>query len=184
MDGSGAVAHLIRNVVADLVTVDYSSRLLFWTASWSNPFLTRGWRFWGIYFSDMHGQNVKVAFLGEGQGLDAILVSGNRLFWANKYDKTLSSCDKETGNNFVRHEMRDWDWKTEHLGIDSPTSAIPEGKYPCSKGALCSHICVSTTSGYMRCLCPDGHQLLPDGWTCDDGEKPIPTAPTQVFDVN
>ena len=164
MDGSGGAEWIVPNVMADLITVDHSSRLLFWTVREDPPGTGS---FSGIYFSDINGQSVRLA-IGLKMFPSMIQVAGNRLYWVTTDDKVLRSCEKVTGNNLITHELHNWDGSVKRLLVISGGSDIQTGRFPCSEEALCSHICVPTPTGYMRCFCPHGYQLLPDGWTCGE----------------
>ena len=162
MDGSDPyVAQIAPNVNATLITLDFSSRKIFWVECRSSDEQQISW---GIFFSSMDDFNVTLSIevILEPQLLRIV---GKKQFWINS-DKVLISCDKETGNNLRTHDLLGWDQNINLIEIISESSTLPTARSPCSKGSLCSHMCVPSTTGYMRCLCPDGFRLRSDGWNC------------------
>ena len=153
-----------------LLTIDHSSQSIFWVER-PIEFWTRD--LYEIYRSDLDGQSVRLAIRLKNDP-HQIRVAGNRLFWMDSASwhsgsgNTMFSCDKDTGDNLMAHELQGLDARREFVVI-SPASEVPSGDDPCIPGALCSHMCVSTPAGYLRCLCPTGFQLMSDGWNCGKG---------------
>lgn len=166
MDGSHMELLTLRpkaKAELDLV-VDHASRFLFWVEP--TDLIPKEQNSWEILRSNMDGGNVtKVIRLREKP--TRIHIVGDRLFWTRTGDTFVTGCDKETGNNLKAHDWHHSSESADHLIIVSskPLSDRPE-RHPCSFSQLCSHICVPTPAGYMRCLCPPGYRLMPDGWTC------------------
>ena len=128
------------------------SRQLFWVVQLSSP---ETGDFWGTNYSDMEGKNVKFSISVLKPPI-LIHPAGNKLYWISWQDKVLRCCEKETGNNLMSYTFEDWDSKVQHFIIIDRDATIHVGRNPCEK-ALCSHICVPTPAGYMKCLCPDGY---------------------------
>ena len=167
MDGSD-IFQMIPNVVAILLTVDYSSQLLFWV-----EVRMEGYQ---ISHSDLNGRGVDKT-IDLKYPPRQLRVAGSRLFWLDEHaftKTTLVSCEKRGANKKRFHELKykaEGDETVDFL-IISPTvdgfqRAVDDGY--CIAGALCSHMCVAYFPNYMQCLCPLRYRLESDGWTC--GEK-------------
>ena len=66
----------------------------------------------------------------------------------------------------MTHRLHDWDGNVKSLVIFSAGATVGVGRNNCSDPSLCSHICVPTPAGSVRCLCPDGYLALPDSKNC------------------
>ena len=148
--------------VLDL-TVDHFSRLLFWVEWVRLP--GRDGDVLEIFHSDMNGRNANLTIRLQ-KGPVQFQAVGNRLFWTAIGSKWVRSCDKETAN-LMTHGLGNLDESEPNFFIIT-SKPIRIEKNPCIPNALCSHICIPTPAGYMRCLCPDGYKLGPDGWTCGE----------------
>ena len=166
MDGS-AGSLLIPKVHLSSLTLDHASELLFWLGPGF------GTREIGLFYSDLNGNNVRQNDrLGSANG--RIRVAGNRV-WITSFSyryllqRRILSCDKETGDNVKTLELG----KEPVTDFSIPISAaqVQTGKDVCILGSLCSHMCIPTPSGYMRCLCPTGYGLMEDGWTCGENHN-------------
>ena len=146
------------------IHIDPTSKSLFW-AELVKPVKPDKW--WEIHSSDLDGNNVKLVISLKDEPVALGFIS-NRLFWTNSLKETLGSCEKETGNNLRTHKLRNLNTNSPGFLILNPHSHMQAEKHPCTTaaGALCSHICVPTAAGYMRCLCPFGYKLQSDGWNC------------------
>ena len=84
----------------------------------------------------------------------------------------ILGCDKETGDNFRMHELGQHDLWLDLL-VQITAAQVETDRDVCILGALCSHICIPTPSGYARCLCPTGYKLREDGWTCGEQSQSL-----------
>ena len=164
MDGAGSSLLVQRfdvKIEPDM-SMDHASRLLFWVEN-TTPF--SGEELWEVLHSDLAGKLVSRTIQLRRQPL-GIQVAGNTLFWTTSGANRIMSCEKVTGNNLIKHQLRDFNAKATSFLIIQPPSYYQVGKNACATGGLCSHMCIPTPAGYMKCLCPRGCKLLPDGWNC------------------
>ena len=163
MDGLDMAVLIHRpNVKNDLdLIIDHTAGLLFWVEC---EWLFRADRLWEIFRSDLDGKDVKSTVRLQRKPI-RIQVLGNWIFWTSVGDNGVTSCDKETANNLMLHTLSDFNATQSDLLVLIPTSSIKTYRHPCA-GSLCSHLCVPTSVGYMRCFCPNGYELMSDGWTC------------------
>ena len=85
MGGSGDFAQIVPNANATLITIDFTSRLLFWTTCRTSSGALGD--FWEIFFSDMNGKDVRLTISLTRQPA-AVYASGNRLYWISRTTKT------------------------------------------------------------------------------------------------
>ena len=164
MDGASKAVFIQRftvKVEPDL-SIDHSSKHLFWVEN-TSPF--RGEEFWEILHSARAGKTVRKTIQLRRQPL-GIQVSRNTLFWTTAGAKGITSCEKETGNNLMNHQLAEFNAQATGFLIINPVTYYEMGKNICTAGALCSHMCIPTPAGYMRCLCPRGCRLLQDKRNC------------------
>ena len=166
MDGSNRTLilrrHMVGRVVIDL-QVDPISRLLFRAEQVK---LFPGKQIWEIIHSDLDGNNENLTVALQKRPI-RIRIAGNRLFWISADDMSVSSCHKQTADGLTAEKLPDLDTSVTDFLVITPNSSTQETESdPCTTGALCSHICVPTPAGYMRCLCPHDYKLQSDGWNC------------------
>ena len=172
MDGSN-ITRIIPNVRAALLTIDHASQLLFWVEEKMLTFCSRESPFPVIYRSDVNGKGISWTNLLNNHP-SGLRIVGSRVFWLDKVTfsrSTLTSCEGGEVMGEITHELNDAEADVADFLIIQPTvnSSIPtegnDNDY-CIPDALCSHICIPSATGYMRCFCPMGYKLGPDGWTC------------------
>ena len=161
MDGSGGTLILPHARAVD-ITVDRTSKLLWWRT------VGKDRRTIQLFYSDLDGRNVRPAMKLHGTG-GRIRVTGSRLWmYISSFrhrTRGILSFDKLTGDNLRVYELELADGLTDFLILNGPTH-VQKDKDFCISGALCSHMCVPTPSGYMRCLCPTGYRLTSNERTC------------------
>ena len=164
IDGSGPVLlGYIGN--ASLLALDESSQLLFFVET-VNLFGRE--RVWDICYYIVEESKRKCTIRLLTRPI-RIRVVGNRVFWVSVGDRVVKSCDKVTANNLMTHDVGVLNGNITDFLIISPTASKNNSRINtdiCASGALCSHICVPTPAGYLRCLCPQGYTLMSDGWNC------------------
>ena len=144
--------------------VDQGSNSLYWVSTTRS---IRGSSSFQIFYATLGSQNPQV-LIRLADYVKQLRTAGNRVFWLSSASRQLFSCRKVSADGFKRHEFRRGEaemvdnFYETHAG-NQPTMMA----YPCA-GNLCSHICVPTPTGYMRCLCPAGLELLSNGKTCAD----------------
>ena len=119
-----------------------------------------------LRWSDLDGGNIHT-LIDLGSNPEMLVVAGPAVFWTlQSYPvSTVYSCDKITANNLRVHKVT---VRSPILDIHvayKGSQSLRE-RNPCHGGGLCSHICALTSTGYMRCLCPEGLRLAPDGFIC------------------
>lgn len=169
------VTRIISNVAAGFLTFDPSSQLLFWVES----------RFVGgsssetLVYDIVHGSvdgKSRSRTIGLTHPPIQLRVAGSRLFWLHTKSfpsrGAVISCEKLNGSHLRRHKLngQEGNISVDFLIIPAVSSEVDAkgGDHICNPAALCSHICVPSVTGYMRCLCPWGYRLKPDGWTCGE----------------
>ena len=163
--------------IVDL-TVVHSTHFVYWIQRWWDAEM----QYWNIARVKHPAEVYTVITLSKNP--IRLRIAGNRMFWLTFGENYVSSCDKLDASHLKTQELRDFNANvTDFLVIppsantedgdeneeedeDKDTEDLPDD--PCTAGSLCSHICVPTPTEYMRCVCPDGYQLLPDGWTCSE----------------
>ena len=153
MDGSDGHHNIISGCNMGLVAVDHETHALFWVNSGNS-----------IASCDSQGNNARSLARLAPDWVIKIAVRGNSVFWVTMgrlYSCAKDNCDGLRGRKLSGARMRD-------VYVDHPSSQPIKRKNPCS-GHLCSHICVPTSTNYMRCLCPPGQQLSSDGRNCGRG---------------
>ena len=170
MDGSDLKV-IVENMSAEAITVDQDSASLYWALGVS---ISESNTLFMIMCSDLNGKKVrKVVVTERDSNLLGLRVVGDWLYW---WDSThsrshvrLHMCNKRSGNDLAKYVTKNAqkgvsEWEVPFLYLILPHP--PKSKSPCSSGKLCSHVCSLTPNRYMRCLCPVGYTLLPDGWNC------------------
>ena len=161
MDGTSGTLIIPRERDVLDMTIDTTSKLLFWLE------MVLFELHWEIYNSDFDGNNMKLTIKLRNEP-HAFQVWGNHLFWTTVGQESVISCEKTTANNLMTHGLSQLNLEKPNFLIVSPMTGVEERQHPCTAGGLCSHICIPTAVGYMRCICPVGYRLLPDGWTCGE----------------
>ena len=162
MDGSER-ALIIQSKFPKLLTVDHSSRLLFWVERLGH--FSTGYSY-QIRHSDLDGEGIKLTISLPNLPYKLAL-AGSRVFWTTAGYSTLSSCERDTANDFVQYKLSGMNsFKPNFLMVSTSSGIHSAGNDPCIPDALCSHMCIPSPTGYMRCLCPQGHTLMPNNWTC------------------
>ena len=91
------------------------------------------------------------------------------VFWSSwstsKNTWSIFRCEQRSGNGFELLESKAITPLLDRIVNFDVIIQAPHHSNICG-GGLCSHICIPTTAGYMRCACPVGFQLRSDGWTC------------------
>ena len=162
MDAS-AGGLIITDVRAGSLVIDHTSNLLFWLNIDNSH---------DVFYSDLAGNNVRSAIRASNT-VRRILVVGNRLwvsfYWGRDNERYgILSCDKKTGDNLKMQQLGIFeatDQRMNFLVISEPAKAQTK-KQTCARKGVCSHMCIPAASGYMRCSCPTGYMLKPDGWNC------------------
>ena len=164
MDGLNAT-RIVPDVRAALLTIDHYSQLLFWVQENTKSY--------DICYSSVDGTGVKRA-MGFHNRPHRLRIAGNRLFWLDKetYSRSvvLSGSKYEAGGA-VMHNLEDArDDVVDFLVVEPiANSGIQAGSNDyCIPDALCSHMCIPSTTGYMQCFCPYHYELGSDGWTCGE----------------
>ena len=97
-------------------------------------------------------------------------VAAGYVFWSSwsTVDNTWSifSCDKSSGNGLELHVSKGIPSFGRVVNFDVILQTPQDSNSNICGGGLCSHICIPTIAGYMRCVCPKGFRLGSDGWTC------------------
>ena len=163
MDGSEGTL-IIPSKTPKLVTIDHSSQLLFWVERAGH--FTSGYSY-QIFHSDLNGKGMRLTISLRSMPYK-LGMAGSRVLWTTMGHNTVSSCERGTANNLMTHELSGMNPAKPDFVTVSPISYVQGDPDPCTPGALCSHMCIPTPSGYMRCLCPHGHQLMPNNWTCGE----------------
>ena len=172
MDGSGLKV-IVQDTYVYALAVDQHSASLYWAHKVYeevvegrpvSPQLK-------IYKSDLDGKKVKRVIVADYNHLLGLSVSGDWLYWwdtMNKSQIRLFSCNKKNANDLSLHEVQVAPSGTpdvDRLHLFLLHAHPPKPKGPCND-QLCSHICVPSPNGYMRCLCPPGFSLMSNGWSC------------------
>ena len=163
MDGSDG-NRIIPSKFPKLLTVHHSSQLLFWVERVGH--FSSGYSY-QIFHSDLDGDGVRLTISLPSMPYK-LGVAGSRVYWTTMGHDTLSSCERDTANNFLTYQLPGLNVALTDFVIVRPNPGIQASWDPCIPGALCSDMCIPTPTGYMRCLCPQGHQLLPDNRTCGE----------------
>ena len=174
MDGS-ICEHLRISTTGSVIAlhVDQSSNALYFVTS--TVVKGRGTPSFQIAHAGLDGQNAQV-LVRLAEEVKQLQTAGNHIFWLSNSTQTLFSCRKTSADGLKKHEFKSGKGQglSQFYLIHSDTQPTKrEMINPCA-GNLCSHICVPTPTGYMRCLCPAGLELLPDGWTCSPPLKDKP----------
>ena len=168
MDGSGSI-QIVPNVVATLLTLDHSSQLLFWVQ------INFRRDDCAIFHSDLQGGGVKRTVVLKYLPRQ-LRIADSRLFWLDvgiMSASTLIGCEKISGSKKLLHDSmycKERGEPVDFIIIPPIVFGVQPGTDDdyCIHGALCSHMCVPTSTRYMKCLCPWKYELEPDRWTCGE----------------
>ena len=175
MDGSD-VTKVIPNVTAALLTIDHSTQLLFWL---ERKAAVRPWgrmEYYAIFHCQLNGKGIKRTTV-LSHPPSRLRLAGSKLFWLDKtsfLQNVLVSCDKRNGSNLQAHALYGAQASVvDFLILEPTTTTVSSGTQSeyydrCIPDALCSHMCVPSATGYMRCFCPLQYELGADGWTCGE----------------
>ena len=152
MDGSTGRRDIISGCKEGPIAVDQETHSLFWLHA-------ENW----IASCDSNGQNMRLLAKVGGHTLK-IAVRSSSVVWLTQLGKTrLYSCGKDNCDGLRGRKLSDKFVPDVYVG--DPDSQPRKRKNPCS-GNLCSHICVPTSTAYMRCVCPPELRLSSDGRSC------------------
>lgn len=154
MDGSTGLRDVILGCKDGAIAVDPETHSILW-------FNKDHW----IASCDPRGNNMRLlATVGLASNPQKLTVRGSSIFSMTYLDRTtMYSCGKYDCDGLRGHKLSNYFVKDVY--VDHPGSQPTKRKNPCI-GSLCSHICVATSTDYMRCLCPAELQLSSDGWNC------------------
>ena len=161
MDGLDRIL-IIPSKKPKLLAIDHPSQLLFWAERRGHFSTCYSYE---IFHSDLDGRDIGLTIRLQDAPY-RISVEGGRLLWTVIGSGTLSSCNKESGNNLMTHPLADMKIVHTDFAVISPDPPTETAKDLCVSDGICSHLCVPTLSGYMRCLCPSGYKLMSNNWTC------------------
>ena len=153
MDGSTGRHSVTSGCKEGPIAVDQETHSLFWLHrdSW-------------IASCDQDGNDRKLLARLGGYALK-IVVRGNYVFWMMHLDKSRLYSSGKDDCDGLRGRRLSADGFVREVYVDHPGSQPRKRQNPCS-GNLCSHICVPTSTDYMRCICPPELELSSDGWNC------------------
>ena len=171
MDGSDWRV-IVQDLDVDALTVDQHGASLYWIQEARNEASTsRSGKLMEIMSSDLNGENVRRVVTMDKQNVLGLSVVGDWIYWWVTLDSTqvrIYKCNKENANGL---DLNDIHIEQKNTGADPFLFVLPshpeKHQGPCT-GQLCSDICVPSTTGYFRCLCPAGFTLMSDGWTCGE----------------
>ena len=169
MDGTGETASITINFTVHTMTVDQSDGLLYFAGEGNSNLLGQSHpnpdnriEYCGFEW-DSSTRLIRLVDMPE-----QIKATDGFVFWSSWSVSTkkwsIFSCEQRSGNGFELLESRpNVPWgRIVHFDV---MSKYPDHRNICG-GGICSHICIPTTAGYMRCACPEGFQVRSDGWTC------------------
>ena len=163
MDGSD-LKPVVENVYVQALTVDQEAALLYWLdGSYSEAGTTN---LKVIMYSGLNGENTqRLMMMEHTHDVLGLSIVGSWIYWWEELDSNqlrLFKCNARNGNDIG---FQDIIIEQHNRFLFLPHSLPTKSKGPCI-GQLCSHICVPSPNGYMRCLCPTGYALKPNGWSC------------------
>ena len=160
MDGSNG-RNVFHGCTEGPIAVDPETHFLFWCDG-----------HFEIRSADPFGNNVR-SLASLSTIPRTLAVAGQSVFWVMNFGGTrLYSCGKEICDNLRGRKLS----RVKHMFVTDAFmghagSQPTKRKDPCS-GGLCSHICVPTSTDYMRCLCPAELKLSSNGRNCGDDTFP------------
>ncbi|XP_069121019.1 low-density lipoprotein receptor-related protein 4-like [Argopecten irradians] len=127
---------------------------------WADTLLHR------IESSDMDGSNRRIVVSRGVLYPSSLTVLEGTLYWANTYQGSLSSCNWYQGCSDIVH-LQTGLHHPNSLVIGSPSLHGLSGDSVVNlcQDSPCSHLCLSSQSGY-RCMCPPDQVITKDDHTC------------------
>ena len=138
MDGTGPTTLITGLKHPGGITIDFTSRKLYWTADSADQ----------IQSCDLHGRGLQTVIqLSSGAGPWGIVLLNDRIYWGNFKNKTLQSSTKDgTDIQTLCTDTHNVRLMTLVPGLDHPSSKTNH----CA-GQRCSKPCVLTTTS-IRCV--------------------------------
>ena len=171
MDGSD-LRPVVHNVEVHALAVDQDSGSLYWIQDQRDSHGGGKSNLKEIVYMDPNGRNEQSVVAIQSLRVWGLSVDKDLVYWwdtlRNNSRIRLFKCNKKSANDLSLREIEIGPLPKGHL---DPPFLLPLYSHqhkpvgPCT-GQLCSHICALTPSGYMRCLCPAGFSLMPNGWSC------------------
>lgn len=148
MDLSGRRV-LIGNLTGSVLSlsIDLESKRLYWVSNST------------LHYCDFDGKNTTTLKLPLSVAVTASTVYQGKVYYADDYDLSIHSADKNTGDNDV--VLRNSTGDVLSLRIYDPSQQ--NGTHICSKSkAGCQHLCLPTSATTYSCKCATGYYVNPN----------------------